>query len=101
MGQEEIGARCHGQAVGPLGRASSLGQESCSISGAGKGFKQELDVIWLTAAFRFLFFKLLLLLCGKQTGQECRGPRWEMGPDQEVQAASRSKVMLVGIGRWQ
>lgn len=30
-----------------------------------------------------------------------RGPRWEAGPAQEVQAASGSEVVLVGMGRRQ
>lgn len=58
----------------------------------------EPDMIWLTAAFRFLFFKLLLLLCGKQAKRECRGSRWEMGPGPEVRQHPGVRWYWLGWG---
>lgn len=41
---------------GLSGRAWSPGQELGSRPSAGKGFKQEPDTVWFTAAFRFFIF---------------------------------------------
>lgn len=57
-------------------------------------------MIWFTAAFHFLFFKLLLLLCGKQTGQGVQGAKMGNGAWSGGQTAS-GEVVLVGMGRWQ